>query len=169
MDTQNRNVLIFYLVIGVLIIAALIYYRPWSTPIDLNLNAVKLDTDGNEICIVQITIQGKKLDYLFKPSRLDISITPFENLKGIHPVEYANTGVYGQIQTSDYDDVRFVYYGAWDNTSNETESVTLGFSPDLDRWILTSNFRKVCYVASVSGDCSTQELTEYFRLLLPSK
>ena len=74
---EVKKVIIFYSIVAILLVCIL----PWTTPVKKTLNAVKLDAEGNELGTVQIQLEGKKRDYLFRTDRFDVDITPFDNFQ----------------------------------------------------------------------------------------
>ena len=73
-------------VLAVLVIAALLYFVPRSTPVELSFHVVKLDKNGKDLGTAEVAIRGKKLDYLFQDSRLDVEIAAFDGV--IENVDY---------------------------------------------------------------------------------
>ena len=165
-----------FLIIGIIlmlafIVGVILYYVPYVTKINITLNAVKLDENGNEIGTVQIVIQGNKQDYLFQEDRVDLSIEPFDNLVNITPSN--QDGIAGVIHPTFVGDYSLVYYGASVQTTvNVTDAYafcTLAISDDLGRWAFrrSENGKETYYVASVSGNDTTEELIAFFRGLIP--
>lgn len=173
MNTKLRKVQMISLVVfGIVIVAALLWFIPRSTRIDYTLTTSKIDRFGKEIGTTEIRIAGRKLDYLFQKSRADFTITPFDGLAWIKPAMYGNTGTEGRIATAIANGILYThYYGCLEDASGQGDDMThftLGFSPNMDRWIIRNDSDKVYYVASVNGMYSTQELVEYFRILIPA-
>lgn len=172
MDKKIQVVkIISCIVVGIAVIAALLWFVPRSTRVDHTLSASKFDHHGDLVRTTEIRISGRKLDYLFQDSRVEFTITPFDGLAWIEPVLYANTNQEGHLSTAPENDILYTfYYGFPTNPPVYNDSMTqfrLGFSPDMDRWIIINDSDKVYYVASVSGNYSPQELVEYFRVLIP--
>lgn len=173
MNTKLRKVQIITLVVASIVIAAaLLWFIPRTTQIDHTLRFSKFDHHGNELGTTEIRIAGRKLDYLFQDSRVDFTIAPFDGLVWLKPTLHANTNQEGHLNTALENGILFTYYyGCHVNISGYDEGMPqfrLGFSPDMDRWIIINDSDKVYYVASVSGKYSTKELVEYFRILIPS-
>lgn len=164
-----------FLIIGIIlmlafIVGVILYYVPNVTKINVTLNAVTLDENGDEIGTVQIAMQGNKQDYLFQEDRVDLSISPFDNLVNITPSNQDGiAGVVHPIRSGDYS---LVYYGASVQTTVNVADAyafcTLAFSDDLDCWAFRryENGKETYYVASVSGNYTTKELVAFFRGLI---
>lgn len=163
---MNKKKLILFMIITILLAVVLICLVPRYTSIDLALNAVKLDTDGNEVGTVLIRIQGCKLDYLLRADRLELSIFPFDDLTSIELSE--SDGITGAIQSREGVDYLVCPLGGMYTPSNESFFGDLGFSPDLDRWVFCNHTGGdgAYYVASASGNDSTEDLVAYFEGLV---
>lgn len=151
----------------VVILLAIIGYNIYNTPrpvdtaaFPLTVTMTKLDANGNTLSTCKITIEGQKLKYLSGKECLDVEIT---GLPGVDKIEAdeATDGITGEIMS---------YPGRfeWQTVSCSKWPgfgfVSLMFSPDLDRWALSSSTGDPFYVGSVSGKYTPQELAEYFCL-----
>lgn len=149
-------------IVVVLIVAALLYYVPHATPIDLTLNATKLDEAGNVLGTVQIHIKGQQLDYLFRESRWDVEIEPFDDLPQFQLSDSPNGR--GTIHTySSLDpDVLSVYGGCF--LPEETYYLYINYTEEMDCFSiqLLHKSSKIYYVASASGNYDTQGIIDYF-------
>ena len=165
---------ILYCTAIILVLAALIYCVPSRTRVDVTLNAVKLDEDGTPIGTAKIHIEGYMLDYLLQDDRMELEIDPIENFDRI-----SLRGVNGNKQQDvidrfgkeyfgmDYLSVRF--YG-WDTFSESTASGLIYFTEEFECFAFQcKSFQQspVYYVASVSGDYTTDELISFFNGLVP--
>ena len=158
-----------------LLIAALLYFVPWSTPIDETITFVKLSYEGEVIGTFQTRMQGKKLNYLFQDDRMLLSFEPFDNLKDIEPIHFTNQkdGVIKCLESlhSDTQWMMLAYKGF--NTANNNEVwLNIVFCEDFDRFAIichASSFTKVAYISSVSDNMTTQELIDYFNGIVPGK
>jgi hypothetical protein len=161
---MNKKLFIFILVISLVFVAALLYFVPKVTPVQLVLDAVKVDDLGNELATVQIVISGSKLDYLFQPSRIDVHIQPFDGIFSIGPTDHhSKYGVIpGMIKTLLHREFLYAYYSGVSEDGQHIIFADLGFSPDLKQWIFRDNTNHVSYVASVDGLFSTKALITYF-------
>ena len=176
MFKENRHVIIFYSVVALLIIAALIYYLPRSTPINLNMDAVRLDAEGNQVGTTRISIKGYYRDYLFQADRLDLDITPFDGFTFSNDVESGNHGGYGAITYYDFLDYSQVIYSAANEELYSADSAfeavsTIFFDEDLNRWCFRmmpwGDGDIVHYVASADKSDSTEALLEFFKVVVP--
>ena len=156
-------------IVAALIVAALLYYVPWSTPVDLTLNAVKLDENGNEIGTAEIHIKGHKLDYLFRDSRLDVEIEPFDSLSRFK-LSGSQNGT-GSIHTYYFDNrLRDVYAFLYDEKTKGYKHLLITFTDEMDRFVLrvmgSDDGDDVFYVASASGKYDTQGILDYFNSIV---
>lgn len=165
---EKRSIL-FLVILALVFVAVLLYFIPYSTPIDLQMEAVKIDSEGHELGTYTLFIKGFRKDYLFQPSRLDVSIDPIGNIFSIHP-SYAVTQfgeIPGMIYTSPLGKYLRVHYGAIQSITNDSIFCSLLFSPDMTRWAFCDDLNSICYVASVDGEYSTAELLDYFYPMIP--
>ena len=95
-------------------------------------------------------------------------ISPFDNLTSFQPSTDGATGTEGIIHSFPLTDVSYVIYSAWNTDVNDMAMCEIGFSPDLDKWIILDYATDTFYVASASGSHTTQELVAYFSTLIPS-
>ena len=153
-----RRSIIFLIILSIFIVLIGLYNIPLSTPVKLTLDAVKIDDEGNSLGTVQIVMSGAKLEYFFKPSRIDVYIHPFDGVVGIKPVD--NTQ--GQIEAFPRRDFLFAKYYGTDEITGDTVFCELGFSKDMQQWIIRNNSKHVSYVCSADGAYTAQELIQYF-------
>ena len=59
-------------------IVVLLYCFPRQTLIDITLDAVKLDEDGNEIGTAQLHLTGRYVNYFILEDQLELSIDPID-------------------------------------------------------------------------------------------
>ena len=156
-----------------LLIAALLYYVPWSTPIDETITFVKLSYTGEVIGTFQTRMQGKKLNYLFQDDRMLLSFEPFDNLKDIEPIHFTNQkdGIIKCLE-SPHSDTQWMMltYEGFNTTNNNEVRLNIVFCEDFDRLAIiceVSSFSNVAYITSISGEYTTEQLMEYFDGFLP--
>ena len=154
----------------VLLIAAALYFIPWPTPVNLTLTAVKLDADGNEIGTFPVTIKGVKKNYLFQEDVLDVSISPFDGYVWFKPSEDAPSGKEGVISKY-FDECMQVTYGTAHPEYENMVFAHLRFTEDFKyitfEFYIPEENERVYYIASADENCTTQEVKEYFRTLVP--
>ena len=157
-----KKVIIFYSIVAILLICIL----PWTTPVKKTLNAVKLDAEGNELGTVQIQLEGKKRDYLFRTDRFDVDITPFDNFQSFGEV-LNEKNVPDVIWKLD-GEISYVRSGLSykDELRPTASSLILAFNRKMDRFILFDMSEEFRYVASTKEEITSQELLEYFSELL---
>ena len=155
-----RWVLVLLLVMG-----CILYLVPWSTPISLTLDAAKLDQNGNVIGTAQITINGKRLDYLIQKNRLVIQIDPFDDWDNFMLSDDADTGKKGVINT--FAD-KFEYVNLFATSPNPT-FCDLYFTRDFNHIALNflNEEGRCLYVASAESKRTPEEVIEYFRAIVP--
>ena len=156
----NRIILVILVV--ALLVAAFLYFVPWSTRVNLTLNAAKLDSNGEVIEQVPMVINGWRLDYLFKPDQLDVEIEPFDDFDWISLTTNANTNKKGIIYPYFQDCERINCYTADENSE-------LLFTRDFKYVAFAHDTfeTNTYYVASADDQVSYKELAEYFRYLPP--
>ena len=150
-------------IVAALIVASLLYYVPWSTPVDLTLHATKLDEAGNVLGTEEIHIKGHRLDYLFQEPCLAVEITPFTDEEHFQII--GNKDNRGTIKFSTFfdPDLMYVYIGGF-RPNLEREGLFIHFTEEMDcfSFLLIHNDTKVYYVASASGNYDTQGIINYF-------
>ena len=159
-------------IVALLIVAALLYYVPWATPVDLTLNATKLDEAGNVLGTEEIHIKGHRLDYLFRDSRLVVDIEPFDTMKWTKLNDTSNgTGsIFTRKSHTLNTECYYVNFGAWDTGVNDIATGELFFNEDFDPmvfWYRPFGNKACYYIASVSGNYSTQEIIQLFSDFVP--
>ena len=151
-----------------LFIGALLYFVPWITRVNLTLDAVKLDSDGNVVGNTTITIQGVMLDYLFQKDSLDVSIYPFDNIKWVKLSQYGNTNRVGVMQPH-YRNCMEISCSTFD--SNRMIFCKLLFTKDFKYVAFIADFSgdggNTYYVASANEDVGIAEVIDYFHYLPP--
>ena len=169
---------IITVLLAAIFIAGVIYHFPWPTQVDTTLTATKLDAEGNELGTFDIHITGKKLNYLFQEERYVLKIDAFDTLTSIKTSDTGNgrTGIpisrfgkkWGIAE-------HFVLYLAGIDTSVSGSDIVfmdLVFTEEQDRFILIchgSANGNWCYVGSLSGNYTAQQIAEYYPGLLPRK
>lgn len=164
-----KNSLVFLLCLAVILVAYFLWTFPFMTPVDLTLNAVRMDHEGNVTGDAMIHVQGTRYDYLFQMPRLDVNITPFDGHYDIYAATFTSDygDVVGAVRSYESDEYEFVTYAGMYEPKNDMFIGTLGFSPDMDQWIFCNKTYGVYYVSSVSGEYTAAELAEYFHWLMP--
>ena len=74
----ERKEKFFLVMLFVIIFSLLLYFVPKTTRFEHTLHAVILDREGNQIGTTDIALQGAKLEYLFRNTLLDVTISPFD-------------------------------------------------------------------------------------------
>ena len=146
-------------VLGVLIVAAALYFIPKTTPIDVTVDAVKMDQAGNELGTVQLHIKGVYREYLFREPLMELEIDPFGNYMniqggGLHFLE---------LPERDFD-MGSMLLTAYQVTENRMCTLNMVFTDSFDRFMISdgdSNSTEFSYVASISGKYAARETVEY--------
>lgn len=159
----------------VLIVAIAVCLIPWPLPVSQTLTATKLDAQGNSIGTVEISMRGFKTHSLiFGEKWYRLKIGAFEG--------YLAT----ELQMSRFNSPSLEDYksltGVINNVSHEGDleqaikddalihtsyMYTICHSPDYDMWLLKMD--DTCYIGSLSGDYTTEEIAEYYQGYLPKK
>lgn len=125
-----------------LITAACLYFIPTkSTPIDLTLDALKTDNDGNELGTVPITVRGTLTEYLFRDDRISIEISPIEDLYDIKPWEtdaFNSTDI-GQPNEHGY--YSLICSASSTIVGEDTYHLIIYFQEDLSKWEIFRQYR----------------------------
>lgn len=165
---MHKKSLIFLGVLAVILIIYFLWSFPFMTRVDLTLNAVRMDHEGNVTGEAVIHVEGNRYDYLFQMSRLDVNIGAFDGHYDIYAATFTSDygDVVGAIRSYESDEYEFVTYAGMFEPKNDMFIGTLAFSPDLDKWIFCNKTYGVYYVASVSGEYTAAELADYFHWLM---
>ena len=139
-----------------------------SIPIDGTLQMVKLDTDGNELGTFDVHFTGEHLVYLFDEDCILLTIDPFDGMKNIKTTDTVNDEDgritrFGKEHGLEYCqlilDAGTTYAGRF-----EFVFIRLYFTEEMDRIALAcnSNGQEWTYVASISGQYTTEEIVDHF-------
>ncbi len=156
--------------IAVLLIGACIYFFHLSTPVDLNINATKLDSNGNPSYTTPILITGSLKDYVFQDDRLDIRISPFDEVLWVRLTEDATRRINRTGVISDhFSGCKQIYFhGA--SHSTDLSFCKMLFTEDFEYIALIcgeSDPQPKIYVASADNAHTAEEVLQYFRNLIP--
>ena len=153
-------------VLAVLVIAALLYFVPRSTPVELSFHVVKLDKNGSDLGTAEVAIRGKKLDYLFQDSRLDVEIAAFDGMV-VYLLDGENGNVLKTTEINGHKVMRLttaVYFVQYD----ETSWMDITFTEEMDCFAFYQYRDKVYYVGSASGSYDTRGVLNYFNAIAPN-
>lgn len=144
MKNRKMAYIVIISVVCVLLIAAGLYFVPIkSTPIDITMEAVKSDSDENEIGTVPITVKGTVEKYLFRDDRVSLKIESFEDLYDIKQWDSRDYSGYGPDEYGFY----WLYFNASSTVAGENSyMVTVIFREDLSSWEFFRVCRKYHYV-----------------------
>jgi len=159
---MNKNTTLRWILLFLIVLACLFYFVPWSTPIDLMLNATKFDQDGNEIGTTQIHIYGKRLDYLFQEDRLDIELDPFDGWKAFGLSTYGNTTKKGVIIPSPSGRIKAIGLHAVEGANSAL--ISLYFTDSFDHFVLefVQEDETYYYLASIGDDHTADKVFDFF-------
>lgn len=164
---------ILCIILGIGVIAGICLYRiPQRTPINVTLEAIKIDENGSEIGTVNISMQGNLEEYIFRDSCLNVEIAPFDGLSDIEPVVEAESRMSGPIIYDSSIQLNYVVYSA-DHEDNAI-SLIIFFSTDFERWLILSrpsfqNEGAVYYLGSTSASDSIDDLKDFFAAIIPEE
>ncbi len=132
------------IVISLLLIGTLLYFIPVSsTSIDITMEAVKSDSDENELGTVPITVKGTVEKYLFRDDRVSLKIESFEDLYDIKQWDSRDFSGYGPDEHGFY----WLYFNASSTVAGENSyTVTVVFREDLSSWEFFRVCRKYHYI-----------------------
>lgn len=151
-------------------IAVLLYSFPRQTPIDVTLNAVKLDEDGNEIGTAKLHITGRYVNYFILEDQLELSIDPIDGLMHIKTMD--KPGLPRSLGNQTGTEYWMHSMSAYDPDANAGAFLDFFCTEEFDRFairLISGEQGNFWYVTSVSGDYTAQEIIEYFSGIVPSK
>lgn len=138
-----KKAYIFLCVVILLFIAATcLYFIPTKiVPIEINVDALKLDKDGNNLSTVPITINGTLTEYLFRDDRISIEISPIEDLYDIRPWEtdIFNTTDIGQ--PNEWGFYSLDCFASSKIVGEDSFYVNIFFWDDMSKWQIFRNYR----------------------------
>ena len=156
----ERKERFFLVMLFVIIFSLLLYFVPKTTRFEHTLHAVILDREGNQIGTTDIALQGAQLEYLFRNTLLDVTISPFDRYLRFNLTENTQTGDKGIILQ--FDQIQGIICTAWDNIVGDTVFAMLYFSPELDRWMFVNTSEGLYYIATTNDAYSIDDTIEYF-------
>ena len=160
---ERKLLLLIPIVFLLAVLAFVIYWNPPQTAVSFKFDAVKIDMDGNELGNFTIELSGYKIEPYFEEPRLELDIAPFDNLRSLY-TSYPNFKFKGApIRKALNGSFQVIDCDAFVNGKDDPISMRIGFSSEYDRWALYNLDDEVCYVGSVSGDYTVQELYDYFK------
>ena len=163
MSTKAKIICILSIV-AILAVAAALYFIPKSTPVDLSFHVVKLDKNGKDLGTAELRIQGRKLDYLFRDSRMEVEISPFD---GMTIFLLDNDGTSGTITTSVINgyEVMTLTTAFYNDDEDISGFMDITFTEDMDCFVFYRSLDKVYYVGSASGNYDTRGILNYFNAI----
>ena len=163
MSTKAKIICILSM-IAILAVAAALYFIPKSTPVDLSFHVVKLDKNGKDLGTAELRIQGRKLDYLFRDSRMEVEITPFDGMT-VFLLDDNNGS--GTITTTEINGYKLLTLSTAVYIADEDAStfMDIRFTEDMDCFVFYRYGDKVYYVGSASGNYDTRGILNYFNAI----
>ena len=171
MPKRFVGILCIILVIGA-ITGICLYHIPKKTPINVTLEAIKIDEHGSEIGTVNISIQGNLKEYMSQDACLDVDISPFDGLGNIEPIVTLPSKLPGVISYTTPLKFGSVIYSA--SLDEDKRALIIYFSTDFQYWLICSrspdhNNGMCYYAASTSVSDSLTELKDYFKGIIPEE
>ena len=157
---MHKRSIIFLIVVVVLVAAALICMIPRFKVVDATLLATKITHRGEVLGAYEIVLNGTRQDYLFGNPVLELSVAPFDILRDFVAESEIRIAAGGEIC--------YALYSVVNTETNNVDVLRICFSPDMDRWLILNDMSLICYVSSVSGDYSAEQLMEYFDPVIPN-
>ena len=166
MDKKSIYSIIFLIVVLLGCIALALWTIPKTSNISLSLDAVKLDESGKEIGTAKIEIQGSHLNYLFQEDRINLVIAPFDGLTNIRLITNHSDSAVPSTIGGDY---LYLGFGIWGAPFEDMDLCSLYYTKDFECFSFKVPHPEgdVYYVASASGDYTTQEIVKAFNGLVP--
>ena len=163
LGTKEKR-LIAVIVIAVLILV--LFFIPRSTRVSYSRSGVKVSKSGTIMGIVWINMEGKYMDYLLAPSRLKIHFSEVDPFNLLLVREQGSTRLFGYTSRIKGSDIQYTNYKTFIITDGERTAGRIGFSPDLDRWIIYNDDEGFYYLIGKDPSDSTHELLAYFHALV---
>ena len=129
-----------------------------SYPIDLTVNAVKMNKNGEELGTVQLHINGFYQENLFAK---DTVFLEFDDFDRYIYIKTANKTIISFIETQNGKSIVTLMIGAGEFPGYDMAGFNLVFSEEFDRFYLQSHTLEY-YIGSVSGNYTAYEIVEYF-------
>lgn len=161
---RKEKLLIAAIVIAVLIL--ILFFIPRSTRVRFSTGGVKVNESGAVIDLVWINMEGKYMDYLLAPSRLKVHFWEVDPLDLLQVRELGSTTLFGYTSRIKGSDIQYTNYKTFIITDSERTAGRIGFSPDLDRWIIYNDDEAFYYLIGTDPGYSTYELLAYFHALI---
>lgn len=130
-----------------------------STLVDLRLDTVRLNKNGEKLGEQQFHITGYYRDYLLKDDPIYLEIEPFEEFVLCKTAPNAEMEL---IEMPQHNVVWGIIHFTTLSGSVKEGGFWLLFTEEFDRFMLINNDQESCYVGSVSGNYTTYEIVEYF-------
>ena len=168
-DIKRKLLLIIPVVFLLLLIGLVVYWNPPTTAVSLKFDAVKIDEDCNELGNFTIELSGEKIEPYFEDPRLDLTMVPFDGLQSLTMDSDSSIFDGSRIKTHMSGAFQEISCDSFDPVKNDFRGARIAFSPDFDRWAYYDYQSETCYVGSVSGNYTVQELYEYFKPLITGR
>ena len=157
---------------SILLTALLICLIPWPCPIFQTLTATKLDSFGNSIGTVEISMGGFKTHSLiFGEKWYRLKIGAFEGYLATElQMSRFNSPSLEDYKTFTGVVSSFSHEGDLEQAIKDDALIHISYmytichSPDYDMWLLKMD--DTCYIGSLSGDHTTANIVEYFSDLI---
>ena len=169
----KRLVRILFVILGIgMMIGFCIYHIPMKTPINVTLDAIKIDEHGSEIGTVSIVMQGNLKEYVFRDTCLNVDISSFDGLSDIQPVVVLPSKLTGVVSYTTPHKLGNVIYSA--NLGDSKRVLIIYFSIDFQYWLICSrspdhNNGMCYYLASTANSCSLTDLKDLFKGFIPEQ
>lgn len=148
-------------------VGVMLYCIPKTTKQTYTLQTTKVDADCNELGTYTLSVTIRQQDYLFRDSRMSITIEPFDTLYSFLWDETDGEGC--QVYEMSALDYQYISLMAYCTAAYSYDFCSLAFAEDMDWWMFCNESEQVYYVGSVSGTASTEEMIQRFALLGPIK
>ena len=123
------------------------------TKFNENMNAVKLDANGNILGSVSLGIQFNITEILLHDTRFSYSITDFDTLKSFTS---------GKDEPFSLLNYLFISTSAVRSDKKDIVFCNVYSSPEFDQWLIWNRSEDIFYVASLGDNRTTLEVLTYF-------
>lgn len=166
LQLKKKLLLIIPIVFIIVLVGLVIYWNPPTTAVSFKFDAVKIDEECTERGNFKIELSGYLIEPYFEAPRLDLTMVPFDGLQSLYTSD--SSSIFEGTRIKEHPSGAFleIFCDSFDPVENDFRATRIAFSPDFDRWAYYDYKSELCYVGSVSGSYTVQELYEYFKPLI---
>lgn len=151
---MTKSKKIISIICAVAIVLLLLYFVPFPTRIDLDVEGMQVDQDGAFVANVDITLDGWRLNYLFKDDALKVKaeIEKDDSLVLSYGHNPSASRIFRFEEATSY-----ALVSVYLPKENRANSVTLAFEKDFRSFLIKTN-NKSCYFFAEDSQLSAKDL-----------